>query len=121
MFESTQQTLHDEMGLNGVEYIRAALNPEQVQRFRLPHNPDAVKVLDRRTPAYIRQYGEIAVEVDALHPKTSQEMVINAIEAQFDMELFHQQKEIEKQELAQLAGVKQQVQELLKKCLTSQT
>lgn len=48
-------------------------------------------------------FGDIAVELDALHPKKLQQMAIDSIEAQFDMELFSEQMEIEQAERGQLA------------------
>ena len=57
-----------------VEYIRVALNPEQVAEFNLPHDPEAVNKKDTRYKKYIERFGNLAVELDALHPKTLQDM-----------------------------------------------
>jgi hypothetical protein len=61
----------------------------------------------------------VAVELDALHPKTLQEMAIQAIEDQFDMDNFYEQMEIEKIEREKLAEIKRRA--MAEMCLTSQT
>jgi hypothetical protein len=120
MLEATKQTLEDEMDLWGLEYNRIALTPDQVTAFNLPNDPTAVKTTDRRYKSYVNRFGDIAVELDALHPQALQEMAIKAIESQFDMELFREQMEVEQMERERLAAIKQKVMAELKN-LTSQT
>jgi len=120
MLEATKQTLEDEMDLWGVEYRRVALTPEQVAAFNLPHDPTAVKTTDKRYKSYLRRFGDIAVELDALHPKTLQGMAVEAIESRFEMDLFREQMEVEEMERERLATIKQKVMAELKG-LTSQT
>ncbi|TSA06547.1 MAG: hypothetical protein D4R73_11140 [Deltaproteobacteria bacterium] len=109
MFEATRQTLEEEMNLFDVEYIRVALTPEQVAAYELPSDPAAVKLSDRRLKAYVRRFGMVAVELDALHPQTLQEMAVEAIESQFDMDLFMEHREVERQERERLAAIKAKV------------
>lgn len=97
------------MELLGVQYIRVALTPEQVAAYELPSDPAAVKLTDRRLKAYVRRFGMVAVELDALHPQALQEMAVEAIESQFDMDLFMEHREVERQELARLAAIKAKV------------
>jgi len=111
MLEATKQTLEDEMGCCGVEYVRVALNPYQISN--LPNDPTAVKTSDMRYKSYIERFGNVAVELDALHPQTLQEMAVRAIESQFDMKRFQEQKEIEKMERKNLAIKKRKIFELL--------
>jgi len=120
MLEATKQTLEDEMKLWGVEYHRVALTPDQVAAFNLPNDPSAVKTTDKRYKSYARRFGDIAVELDALHPKTLRELAVEAIERQFDMELFRVQLEVEHMEQERLAVIKRKaIVEL--RSLTSQT
>ena len=109
MFEATQQTLEDEMDLWDVEYIRVALNPAQVADFELLSDPAAVKLTDCRYKNYVWRYGMVAVELDALHPQILQEMAVEAIESQFDMDLFNEQMEVEKMEREKLAAIKEKI------------
>ena len=97
------------MDLWDVEYIRVALNPEHVDSFKLPNDPEAVKLTDSRYKNYVKRYGSVAVELDALHPATLQNMAVSAIQSQFDMDLFGEQMEIEKTERAKLAKIKERV------------
>jgi uncharacterized protein YlbG (UPF0298 family) len=115
MLEATKQTLEDEMNLWGVEYNRVALTLEQVAAFNLPHDPTAVKTTDKRYKSYVRRFGDIAVELDALHPKTLRELAVEAIESQFDMDLFKEQMEVEQMERQRLADIKQRVMAELRK------
>jgi uncharacterized protein YlbG (UPF0298 family) len=115
MLEATRQTLEDEMNLWGIEYHRVALTPEQVALFNLPYDPTAVKTTDKRYKSYVRRFGDIAVELDALHPKTHREMAVEAIESQFDMHLFREEMEVENMERERLAALKQRVMAELRK------
>lgn len=109
MLEATKQTLEDEMDLLGVEYHRVALNPDQIKTFNLPVDPKAVKLTDKRYRNFVERFGLVAVELDALHPKTLQEMAVEAIESQFDMDLFREQQEMERIERERLAGIKEKI------------
>jgi len=109
MFEATQETLEKEMNLTNILYFRIALNLADIYQYELPHNPDAVKKSDRRYQKFVKEYGRFAVELDALHPATLEKITINAVEAQFDMGLFNEQKEIEGLERKRLAALKKHV------------
>ena len=109
MFEATKQTLEDEMNLWGVEYLRVALNPDQVREFDLPVDPQAVKLTDKRYKTFVARFGLVAVELDALHPQVLQEMAVEAIESQFDMDLFREQQAVERVERKRLAGFKKKL------------
>ena len=118
MFEAAQQTLEDELDVIGVDFIRVGLNPEHVAAHNLPNNPDALKMTDVRAKAYVKRFGEIAVELDALHPAILEAMAKDAVEDQFDMDLFDEQRELERQDRDRLAGIKDKIQAELN-CLTS--
>ena len=120
MFEAAQQTLKDELDVIGVDFIRVGLNPDHVAVHNLPNNPDALKWSDVRAKGYVKRFGEIAVELDALHPAVLEAMAKEAIENQFDMALFEEQREIETQEREKIAAIKAKVQAELES-LTSHT
>ncbi len=120
MLEATKQTLEEDFNLYGVDYRRVALNPEQIVEYKLPHDPDAVKTTDSRCRSYVARFGDLAVELDALHPATLQSLARTAIESCFDMDAFREQMEIEKVERAKLAEIKERVLAEMK-CLTSHT
>jgi hypothetical protein len=118
--EASKQTLEDEMDLWGVEYVRVALNPEQIDEYQLPHDPQAVKTTDSRYKKYVQRFGNLAVELDALHPATLTDMAEDAVRCQFDMDAFAEQEEIETSERQKLAAFKHKILEQIR-CLTSHT
>lgn len=119
MFEATQQTLVDELDVVGAKFIRVGLNPEHVALHGLPNNPDALKWTDVRAKGYVKRFGEVAVELDALHPSVLETMAKEAIESQFDMTAFQEQREIEAVEQGRLAAIKLKIQDDLRS-MTSQ-
>ena len=111
MLEATIETLENELGLWGVEFKRIALNPEHINAYQLPFDPTAAKVTDPRYKKYVKRYGTIAVELDALHPAQLQNMIQEAIEAEVDMSLFHMQCQIEDQDRERLQELRDHMQE----------
>ncbi|RJR26566.1 MAG: hypothetical protein C4582_01515 [Desulfobacteraceae bacterium] len=109
MFQATQQTLREEMNLANIQCKRIALTPEQVNLFNLPVDPGAVKLTDSRYKKYVSQYGHLAVELDALHPGKLIELAEQAIQAEFDMTLFNENKIIEKEERQRLTQIKERL------------
>lgn len=123
-------TLYDEMGLSSrdVTYERCALNPDQVRKYKLPQNPDALKddewqrtrgdatktKGDPRAEAYKKQFGNLAVELDAFSPRTLQSVVRAAIERNFDMDAYRDEESRQVQDLTRLHTLKRRVAKLLK-------
>jgi len=120
MLEAIKQTLEDDMDLWGVEYQRVALTPEQIMSYELPHDPQAVKITDKRYRNYVERFGDLAVELDALHPQVLWQLAVEAIESHFDMDLFREQMEMEHLEQERLATMRQKILTELRG-LTSQT
>ena len=88
--------------------------------YELPHDPQAVKITDKRYRKYVQRFGDLAVELDALHPQVLRELAVEAIESHFDMDLFREQMEVEQLEQERLASLKGKILSDLKS-LTSQT
>jgi len=110
-------TLLDEMGLIenvDITFKRCALTLEQIEADNLPHNPDALKWTDSRAGKYVNEFGEIAVELDALHPDRLQALIRDAIEAELDLDLFEEQRELETREQEALEEKKERVEALLR-------
>ena len=107
MLPSMMITLQQEMKLmDFVDAERCALNPEHVEKYKLPHSPEALKENDPRTPAYREIFGNLAVELDALSPPILESVIEEAIEENLDPELFNEQIEEEKLERNKLAVLK---------------
>ncbi len=90
--------------MGGTDFVRIALNMNQVERYRPPPNP--AKVTDSRAATYIRQYGRESWELDALDPATMADLIRSTIEPLRDDDTYQEDlahKEDVKQKLARLA------------------
>jgi len=85
MLPAMMRRLWGEMKLEGkVSGVRCALTPEQVDKYQLKHKPDALKDGDPRAGAYRAQFGDLAVELDALPPDELEQLVRGSILAGVD-------------------------------------
>jgi hypothetical protein len=114
MLPAMLRTLQTEMGL-GDQVIgqRCALLPEQVEEFDLPRSVDAIKETDSRTPKYREQFGDLAVELDALPPAVLQSLVRDAIERNVDMSAFERERVIEQQERENISQLRRRALDLI--------
>lgn len=88
MINAAMQTLEDELGLYGIEYYRAGINPEH---FDLIHAaPVPIKPGDTRSRKFIEQYGTDAYELDAFHPEQLQQLVSESIERFTDISAYNE-------------------------------
>lgn len=88
MLTAMKTTLRDELGVNNIEFKRIALRKEHIEEYELPHNPNAIKKTDTRYAKHKAQYGEIAVELDALSPPILERMILSAIENEIDIDRY---------------------------------
>ena len=114
MMESMKITLHDELGISGIEFKRIGLLKEDIEKYKLPHNPDALKKTDTRAKKHVEQYGQIAVELDALRPDVLEEKIKVAIENEFDIDAFNKEVDIYYKEVDKLTEYREKFQNLLK-------
>jgi hypothetical protein len=113
MFESTQHSLQNDHGLYDIDCRRIALNPGQVEEYKLPINIDAIKEKDTRTPAYRKIYGDIAVELDALHPRLLKELTENALAEILDIDLMLENQKSQKNDQVKIERFKNKVRSFL--------
>ena len=109
MLRSSIITLEDEIGLHGATFKRIALNPEQVLEYGLLNDPDGGKKTDRNYKKYVKKYGLVFVELDALSPKQLETLIRNAIESELDMESFDDQKSFETSDNSMIYRIRQRV------------
>jgi hypothetical protein len=70
---------------------RIALNMDQIDQYNPPPNP--AKLTDTRAEKYIQEFGETSWELDALEPRTLDELVSHTIEKYIDKGLMDKAKE----------------------------
>lgn len=114
MLKAMKTTLQDELGISDIEFKRIGLLKEDIEKYKLPHNPDALKEKDTRAKRHVEQYGQVAVELDALRPDVLEEKIQEAIEAEFDMDAFNREIEIYFKEVDKLTEYRERFQSLLK-------
>lgn len=112
MFLATQQTLEQEIKLHGVEYLREALNVEDIINYKLPHSPEALKDKDPRAARHQAQYGNLAVELDALPPNILVQKVRQAIERELDLDILQLARQKETTEAAQIQELRREVEKI---------
>lgn len=113
MLNSMKITLEEEMNVTNVIFKRVALLKNDILKYKLPHNPDAIKKTDTRTKKHVKKYGELAVELDALRPDILEKKIKNAIEKELDMKLFNKEKEEEEEERENLRDLKKEIKKYL--------
>lgn len=140
MLKAMFVTLHEEMDVSehDIDYVRVALNPDHVRRFKLPPNPEALKddawqaeqvrkglsdktKGDPRAEAYKDEFGKVAVELDALDIDDLQDMVRSAIEANLDMDLYRDAQEEEERGQEKLDDLRERAEETLTKMMKQMT
>ena len=112
--KSMAKSFREDHGVE-VEVIRAALNPDQIIEHQLPAKHDAAKQTDPNYKEWLRLYGEdqVAVELDALHPKTLQDIVSSALSDVLDMSSMEIHKRIEAEEYGKIRRIKVAVEDFL--------
>lgn len=79
------------------EVIPVGLTMEQIKLYKPPHNP--AKITDPRANGYIKKYGPVSWEVDALRPEIMVTIVKDAIEDNLDYEMYQQMLSRERAEI----------------------
>lgn len=80
-----------------------ALTMEQIEQFSPPPNP--AKITDPRAKDYIKKYGSVSWEVDALNPETLNSILTSSIEEYIDMDLYNnilKQEKVDKEKLKEI-------------------
>ena len=80
-----------------VEVRHIALTSSQIKKYNLPPNP--AKFSDPRAKWYVRKFGKVSWEVDALNPKILNTIVEREIEELIDMKQFRAQLNKEKEHI----------------------
>ena len=114
MLEAMKTTLKDELGIDGMQFKRIALQKDDIFTYNLPHNPDALKKTDTRAKKHLEAYGAIAVELDALRPDVLEKKIQDAIKDEIkNVKAFNAEISLFQSEQAELEQVKARVIEML--------
>ena len=70
---------------------RIALTKDQIQQYNLPPMP--VKRSDARSDSFLKSYGDLSVELDALDPNTLKLLVAQSIASHIDLDLWSKKEE----------------------------
>ena len=107
MLFTIQDSLENELGMEGIIYDRCAITVPIINRFDLPNDPSAAKKSSPRYKWFVENYGdEYRVELDALHPKQLEVVIKESIGKYIDRSDFNAQKEIEEIERQRAAELR---------------
>ncbi len=98
-----------------IQLDRFALNPNQILKYNLPNNPNAMKWTDSNAKAFAKIYGETAVELDALNPKDLENEIRSALERHLDMSSINFERMIDNREREELRVLREQVIQSIEK------
>ena len=112
--KALQRNLMERHGIK-VELIRAALNPEQIQEYKLPEMFDAAKKADPNYGVWLKTYGpdQSPVELDALHPRDLTAVAQQTLESLYDMSSVEVERENEQDERRLLKVMHREVQDFI--------
>lgn len=113
MLTAMETTLKEELNVTGIIFKRIALSKEDVFLYNLPHSPDALKKTDTRAKKHIEEFGEIAVELDALPPQVLQDKIEEAIIDNIQLRLFIEEEQTQVNEFDLLNKIKTDVKNLM--------
>jgi hypothetical protein len=82
------------------DIVKCALTAEDVRTYQLPAN--FTKRTDSRRQAFVKKYGDVSVELDALPLNILQEKLRRAIETRMDLDASNEVKHVEERELDRL-------------------
>jgi len=87
--------------------MRCALTLDDIERYKLP--PDFAKKSDSRTPWFIAQYGDIAVELEALPKKVLRERIKEEVTKYMDLSALEAVRQLEERENSALQNALQEI------------
>ncbi len=100
---SAEDNLEECFGISP-SFERIALTREDIDKHQLP--PAPAKTTDSRTYAFVKEHGNIAVELDALPPDVLEKKIEENIEKYLDFEQFEKDLRVEKRERNKLEKLK---------------
>ena len=90
----------DLFGTYDVEFHRIALNMDQIDLYNPPPNP--TKITDSRSGSYIKEFGHICWELDALEPGVISDLIKSYVVQYRDESAYQKTLQLEADEYAHL-------------------
>lgn len=115
MVEAMDITLKNELKVNNLEIKRVALQRTDIDKYKLPHNPTALKKADTRASKHIGLYGNVAVELDALAPAVLTGKIKTAVENELDINNFNNEVALWNNEFDKLNTLKEKLAKYIKR------
>ncbi len=110
---SFARSIRDDFGIQGVEAIKVALTSDQVREMNLPPLAKAKSGSSRRKGFVDRHQSDNVWELEAVPPDRLQQILRNAIESVFNMDLFRQEQAAEAQDAARLEAIRRSMRDYL--------
>ena len=82
------------------EITKCALTFEDISRYQLP--PDFTKASDTRSKAFVEQWGDVAVELDALPVGVLRDRLVSEVEAHMDLNALERTRSLEREDSVRL-------------------
>jgi hypothetical protein len=103
--ESFVRSMRDDFGLppQAIRAVRAALAHEQVAALGLPPNKERAKETSSNYARYVKRFGEEVYELEAVPPRTLQQMLRDALESVIDREAFDHEVANEQRDAKEIA------------------
>ena len=84
------------------EIVKCALTREDIDLYHLP--PNFTKKTDSRRAAFVREHGDIAVEIDALPPNVLRQRITDEVRARMNLYALDAVKQAEEDDRARLVA-----------------
>jgi len=103
--EDMARSLRDRLAFFGCEpeLIKCALVKADIKKYKLP--PDFTKASDTRAAAFVKKYGDISVELDALPIAVLRERIRAEVESRLDLDALAAVREAEAADVEKLSGI----------------
>jgi hypothetical protein len=113
---SLASSMRNDFGIEEIHPVKVALTHEHITALGLPASMIKAKKGSSNYDRFVQRYSSDNVyELEAVEPETLRRLLTEAIDDVLDKEAFNAELEQEKEDAAHLAGVREQVLELLRR------
>lgn len=107
---SFSHSMRDDFGVTKIVPVKSSLTDKQVRALNLHPNMDAREKADgSRYKEFSKKHGDSVHELEAVEPEQLQTMLRETIDSVLDLDAFNAEIELEKQNEAQLEGLRRTI------------